>query len=143
MTRDDFALQNNKRKLKMCIAKTAKDPDYKTSALLALSNLQKGDVFRFYERTYQVISVTDKNVIFNVDGKRKLINPDSLKAQNFLRDVEGLLLGRFHGVDAGDLKTAIERDPAIQHETIVENALSEGKVVPPEVIADYPEFGKK
>jgi len=44
MTRDDFALQNNKRKLKMCIAKTAKDPDYKTSALLALSNLQKGDV---------------------------------------------------------------------------------------------------
>jgi len=156
MTRDEWGLKTNTRKVRFQKAST-KDDVVEVSPWLALSNLRVGESFTIgRDKSFTVKSITDKTLTL-VDDKGKQLRLDGLpgspRVNSFLRDVEDeLSMARttqsYESIFRLNTKptpkhpllVALERDPVIQHRALVVQAIREGKPVPPEVLADYPDL---
>jgi len=84
-------------------------------ASVTLANLRVGEGFVLFDSKYELVKI-GAFAHFNVTargGERSTFRtgPDAKNWGQFGRDIEGLIMGSYHGVDAGDLLRAWARDP--------------------------------
>ena len=89
---------------------------------VTVANLRAGDKFPLNGQTYEVVKIA-ATITFKVtdhEGVQKEVrlNPSAASWRGFLRDIEGLLMGYSHGVEAGDLPAAWNRDPVAKESPV-------------------------
>jgi hypothetical protein len=62
-----------------------------------------GGTWRMRGQEWAVVKVTDAALTLTCNGKRTRLNVCSKGWDAFVRDVEGLVIGGFHGADVGCL----------------------------------------
>lgn len=108
------------RRLGFARALTAHADAFDTNvwANIALANLRTGEDFCIRDRRYRVVSITEKRLSLEQDGKKVSLSPIAAAWSQFIRDAGGELLAHLHRnhhfspAAPGGLWSALCRDPA-------------------------------
>jgi hypothetical protein len=105
------------RLLSMRHAATCESDAYDTNAMaqVALANMRKGDTFQLHGQVVTVVSISEKSIAFSTRDRRdeRYTCMHGNRWDQLVRDIGGMIIGSYHGVDAGDIMTALRRDPAV------------------------------
>jgi|GEM_PF-3025780 len=104
------------RKLSLKMARTRPEDAYSPESManVALANLCVGEIVVLGpQRRLRVAAISEKRlVLVGTDGRRRSYDPFGELWDQLVRDVVGALLAAAHRADAGDLASALRRDPA-------------------------------